>query len=257
MFLELRGEKWDHPASSRSINGSMPSIIEVFKTSSDERTSLSRIFHGRKGRSLVLKTGATLFPCKGRRGSNEGTGETWNSPRGGKRRSSDYHNVIVCLDNRLVVYSSRGETAPPEESRVFSSFPFLFSFSFLFFPSFFLSFSLDVCARKTFSRPISLETIILLRSFYYSHYIRVFFFFFSFNKCWGKIFLEGKLLLEIIRLILRSNLIFDHDASYIYFFRFLFRFDSVYVDVLLSRKNLETFNFISLPSRLVNINSKV
>lgn len=162
MFLELRGEKWDHPASSRSINGSMPSIIKVFKTSSDERISLSRIFHGRKGRSLVLKTGATLFPCKGRRGSNEGTGETWNSPWGGKRRSSDYHNVIVCLDNRLVVYSSRGETAPPEESRVISSFPFLFSFSFLFFPSFFPSFSLDVCARKSFRVPSRSK-----RSFYY------------------------------------------------------------------------------------------
>lgn len=146
----------------RDLETFVPSIIEVFKTSSDERTSLSRIFHGRKGRSLVLKTGATLFPCKGRRGSNEGTGETWNSPRGGKRRSSDYHNVIVCLDNRLVVYSSRGETAPPEESRVISSFPFLFSFSFLFFPSFFLSFSLDVCARKSFRVPSRSK-----RSFYY------------------------------------------------------------------------------------------
>lgn len=152
MFLELRGEKWDHPASSRSINGSMPSIIEVFKTSSDERTSLSRIFHGRKGRSLVLKTGATLFPCKGRRGSNEGT------ERLGILHEEE--NVDPRITIMSLFVSTTGwsftllEEKPRLRRKVVLFLPFLFFFPFLFFsflPSFFLS----------------LSTFILKRSFYY------------------------------------------------------------------------------------------
>lgn len=226
MFFELRGEKWDHPASSRSINGSMPSIIEVFKTSSDERTSLSRIFHGRKGRSLVLKTGATLFPCKGRRGSNEGT------ERLGILHEEE--NVDPRITIMSLFVSTTGwsftllEEKPRLRRKVVFFLPFLFFFPFLFFsflPSFLLSLS-TFARERVFASHLARNDHSITFLPLFPLYLRIFFFF-SFNKCWGKIFLEGKLLLEIIRLILRSNLIFDHDASYIYFFRFLFRFDSV------------------------------
>lgn len=165
----------------RDLETFVPSIIEVFKTSSDERTSLSRIFHGRKGRSLVLKTGATLFPCKGRRGSNEGT------ERLGILREEE--NVDPRITIMSLFVSTTGwsftllEEKPRLRRKVVFFLPFLFFFPFLFFsflPSFFLSRRLRA---KEFSRPISLK-----RSFYYVPSIipiisAYFFFFFSFNKC--------------------------------------------------------------------------
>lgn len=177
MFLGLRGEKWDHPASSRSINGSMPSIIEVFKTSSDERTSLSRIFHGRKGRSLVLKTGATLFPCKGRRGSNEGT------ERLGILREKE--NVDPRITIMSLFVSTTGwsftllEEKPRLRRKVVFFLPFLFFFPFLFFsflPSFFLSRRLrakDVFASHLARNDHSITFLLL-----FPLYPRIFFFFF-------------------------------------------------------------------------------
>lgn len=156
----------------RDLETFVPSIIEVFKTSSDERTSLSRIFHGRKGRSLVLKTGATLFPCKGRRGSNEGT------ERLGILREEE--NVDPRITIMSLFVSTTGwsftllEEKPRLRRKVVFFLPFLFFFPFLFFsflPSFFLS----------------LSTFILKRSFYYVPsiipIISAYFFFFSFNKC--------------------------------------------------------------------------
>lgn len=153
----------------------MPSIIEVFKTSSDERTSLSRIFHGRKG-GLVLKTGATLFPCKGRRGSNEGT------ERLGILREEE--NVDPWITIMSLFVSTTGwsftllEEKPRLRRKVVFFLPFFFFFPFLFF-SFLPSFSLDVCARKSFRVPSRSK-----RSFYYVPsiipIISAYFFFFFF-----------------------------------------------------------------------------
>lgn len=146
----------------RDLETSVPSIIEVFKTSSDERTSLSRIFHGRKGRSLVLKTGATLFPCKGRRGSNEGT------ERLGILREEE--NVDPRITIMSLFVSTTGwsftllEEKPRLRRKVVFFLPFLFFFPFLFFsflPSFLLS--LSTFARERRFRVPSRSK----RSFYY------------------------------------------------------------------------------------------
>lgn len=177
MFLELRGEKWDHPASSRSINGSMPSIIEVFKTSSDERTSLSRIFHGRKGRSLVLKTGATLFPCKGRRGSNEGT------ERLGILHEEE--NVDPRITIMSLFVSTTGwsftllEEKPRLRRKVVFFLPFLFFFPFLFFsflPSFFLSLS-TFARERVFASHLARNDHSITFLPLFPLYLRIFFFF--------------------------------------------------------------------------------
>lgn len=146
----------------RDLETSVPSIIEVFKTSSDERTSLSRIFHSRKGRSLVLKTGATLFPCKGRRGSNEGT------ERLGILHEEE--NVDPRITIMSLFVSTTGwsftllEEKPRLRRKVVFFLPFLFFFPFLFFsflPSFFLS--LSTFARERRFRVPSRSK----RSFYY------------------------------------------------------------------------------------------
>lgn len=129
----------------------------------------------------------------------------------------DYHNVIVCLDNRLVVYSSRGETASPEESRVFSSFLslFLLFFFFLFF--------LDIC-EKVFHP----KYIILL---FYACIL--FYFFFLLQQILRKISLEGK--------IVARNWIHDDLIPSRFFLFFL---STIGVRGFFSReKNLETFNF--------------
>lgn len=140
----------------------------------------------------------------------------------------DYHNVIVCLDNRLVVYSSRGETASPEESRVFSSFLslFLLFFFFLFF--------LDIC-EKVFHP----KYIILL---FYACIL--FIFFSSFNKYYEKFPSKEKLLLEIQSMMIWFLLVF-----FFFFFR-----QSAYVDSSLEKKISRRLILISLSSRLVNIN---
>lgn len=129
----------------------------------------------------------------------------------------DYHNVIVCLDNRLVVYSSRGETASPEESRVFSSFLSLF---LLFF--FFYFFSI-------FAKKFSIRNI----SFYYFTHVFYFFFFFLLQQILRKISLEGK--------IVARNWIHDDLIPSRFFLFFL---STIGVRGFFSReKNLETFNF--------------
>lgn len=132
----------------------------------------------------------------------------------------DYHNVIVCLDNRLVVYSSRGETASPEESRVFSSFLSLF---LLFF--FFYFFSI-------FAKKFSIRNISSYYFFYYS--MRVFcFFFFLLQQILRKISLEGKI-------VARNSIHDDLIPSRF----FLFFLSTIGVRGFFSReKNLETFNF--------------
>lgn len=163
----------------RDLETSVPSIIEVFKTSSDERTSLSRIFHGRKGRSLVLKTGATLFPCKGRRGFNEGT------ERLGILHEEE--NVDPRITIMSLFVSTTGwsftllEEKPRLRRKVVFFLPFLFFFPFLFFsflPSFFLS--LSTFARERRFRVPSRSK----RSFYYVPsiipIISAYFFFFFF-----------------------------------------------------------------------------
>lgn len=167
----------------RDLETSVPSIIEVFKTSSDERTSLSRIFHGRKG-AFVLKTGATLFPCKGRRGSNEGT------ERLGILREEE--NVDPRITIMSLFVSTTGwsftllEEKPRLRRKVVLFLPFLFFFPFLFFsflPSFLLSL-LTFARERRFRVPSRSK-----RSFYYVPSIipiisaYFFFFFFSFNKC--------------------------------------------------------------------------
>lgn len=145
----------------RDLETFVPSIIEVFKTSSDERTSLSRIFHGRKG-GLVLKTGATLFPCKGRRGSNEGT------ERLGILHEEE--NVDPRITIMSLFVSTTGwsftllEEKPRLRRKVVFFLPFFFFFPFLFFsflPSFFLS--LSTFARERRFRVPSRSK----RSFYY------------------------------------------------------------------------------------------
>lgn len=165
----------------RDLETFVPSIIEVFKTSSDERTSLSRIFHGRKG-GFVLKTGATLFPCKGRRGSNEGT------ERLGILHEEE--NVDPRITIMSLFVSTTGwsftllEEKPRLRRKVVFFLPFLFFFPFLFF-SFLLSFllSLSTFARERRFRVPSRSK----RSFYYVPsiipIISAYFFFFSFNKC--------------------------------------------------------------------------
>lgn len=155
----------------------MPSIIEVFKTSSDERTSLSRIFHGRKG-GLVLKTGATLFPCKGRRGSNEGT------ERLGILREEE--NVDPRITIMSLFVSTTGwsftllEEKPRLRRKVVFFLPFLFFFPFLFF-SFLLSFllSLSTFAReRVFASHLARNDHSITFLLLFPLYPRIFFFFF-------------------------------------------------------------------------------
>lgn len=162
----------------RDLETSVPSIIEVFKTSSDERTSLSRIFHGRKGRSLVLKTGATLFPCKGRRGSNEET------ERLGILREEE--NVDPRITIMSLFVSTTGwsftllEEKPRLRRKVVFFLPFLFFFPFLFFsflPSFFLSLS-TFARERVFASHLARNDHSITFLPLFPLYPRIFFFFF-------------------------------------------------------------------------------
>lgn len=160
----------------RDLETFVPSIIEVFKTSSDERISLSRIFHGRKG-GFVLKTGATLFPCKGRRGSNEGT------ERLGILREEE--NVDPRITIMSLFVSTTGwsftllEEKPRLRRKVVFFLPFLFFFPFLFF-SFLLSFllSLSTFAReRVFASHLARNDHSITFLLLFLLYPRIFFFF--------------------------------------------------------------------------------